>query len=168
VPVAASAAAADACSCSSIRTFCTSKASKVSTCGSVGRSRPPSNHRRAPPSALHVSHALVVQPTAYVRIRQHTSAYVCMSATHSLCSLQHTSAYVRIRQHTSAYVRIRPHTSACVSIRQHTSACMSATRSSCSLTGQLRQHLYFCTSKASKVSTVPVSAACVRRRHHLN
>jgi hypothetical protein len=36
--------------------------------------------------------------------------------------LQHTSAYVSIRQHTSAYVSIRQHTSAYVSIRQHTSA----------------------------------------------
>ncbi len=46
--------------------------------------------------------------------------------------VQHTSAYVSIRQHTSAscrsfhlgsaYVSIRQHTSAYVSIRQHTSA----------------------------------------------
>jgi hypothetical protein len=36
--------------------------------------------------------------------------------------VEHTSAYVSIRQHTSAYVSIRQHTPAYVSIRQHTSA----------------------------------------------
>ncbi len=43
----------------------------------------------------------------------HTSAYVIIR--------QHTSAYVSSirQQHTSAYVSIRQHASACVSIRQH-------------------------------------------------
>jgi len=41
--------------------------------------------------------------------------------------LQHTSAYVSIRQHTSAYVRMDcQHASAYVNIRQHTSVEMPA------------------------------------------
>jgi len=64
---------------------------------------------------------------AYVRIRQHTSAYVSRRrecSFHSglrvdvFTSVLHTSAYVSMRPHTSAYVRIRQHTSAYVSIRQ--------------------------------------------------
>ncbi len=70
----------------------------------------------------------VLQPSAYVSIRQHTSAYVSirhLRASAPTCSIrQHTSAYVSIRQHTSAYVTcvqvLQP--SAYVSIRQHTSA----------------------------------------------
>jgi hypothetical protein len=69
--------------------------------------------------------------SAYVSIRQHTSAYVCIRL--------HASAYVSIRQHTSAYdiCQFPSHTSAYVSIRQHTSAyviCFSpneGTRLSC-------------------------------------
>jgi hypothetical protein len=57
------------------------------------------------------------------------------------------SAYVSIRQHTSAYVSIRQHTSAYVLDRQltlkPTPACQRL----------LRQHLHFCTSKVSKLST---------------
>jgi hypothetical protein len=44
--------------------------------------------------------------TAYVSIRQHTSAYVSVCKLFGLGVLdppQHTSAYVSIRQHTSAY-----------------------------------------------------------------
>ncbi len=48
---------------------------------------------------------------------QHTSAYA---------SIRTYTAYVSIRQHTSAYVSIRQHTSAYVSIRQHTSAYISS------------------------------------------
>jgi hypothetical protein len=60
----------------------------------------------------------------------------------------HPSASVSIRQHTSAYVSIRQHTSAYVSIRQ-ASRCLHPQR--------LRsQNMYFCTSKASKLSTSPV------------
>jgi hypothetical protein len=84
-----------------------------------------------------------------------------------LCILrQHTSAYVSIRQHTSAYVSIRPHTTAYVSIRQHTGhtgrSAPSLSRPSPSDANALRplaawhlrcQHLYFCSSKASKLST---------------
>ncbi len=55
--------------------------------------------------------------SAYVSIRQHTSAYVSISWGQA-DAIQHTSAYVSIRQHTTAYV-IRQHTSAYVSIRQH-------------------------------------------------
>jgi hypothetical protein len=89
-------------------------------------------------------HAL--HTSAYVSIRQHTSAYVRDASTrHAL----HTSAYVSIRQRRvymarPAYASIRQHTSAtdtrsvrdasmrhalhtlaCVSMRQHTSACVS-------------------------------------------
>jgi hypothetical protein len=72
-------------------------------------------------------------PSAYVSIRQHTSAYGNFPPPfpESASRRQHTSAYVSIRQayvsirqHTSAYVSIRQHTSAYVSIRQHTSACV--------------------------------------------
>ncbi len=59
----------------------------------------------------------VQHTSAYVSIRQHTSAYVSIR--------QHTSAYLSIRQHTSAYVSIRQHTSAYVSIRQQTSVYVS-------------------------------------------
>jgi hypothetical protein len=52
----------------------------------------------------------------------------------------HTSAYVSIRQHTSAYVSIRM--LQLLSDRE-----------------QLRQYLYFCTSKASKLSTSRFSFA---------
>jgi pantothenate kinase len=88
--------------------------------------------------------------TAYVSIRQHTSAYVsiveaptCSPETYDSSLLlllpayvsirQHTSAYVSIRQHTSAYVRTPPYSHSClnmsayVSIRQHTSAYVSIT-----------------------------------------
>ncbi len=51
--------------------------------------------------------------SAYVSMRQHTSACACIR--------QHASAYVCIRQHPWAYVCIRQHTSACVCIRQHAS-----------------------------------------------
>jgi hypothetical protein len=88
--------------------------------------------------------------SAYVSIRQHTSAYVSIRSayvsirTSAYVSMrqiclpqceepperaprrasirQHTSAYASIRQHASAYASIRQHTSAYVSIRQHTSA----------------------------------------------
>ncbi len=75
-----------------------------------------------------------------------------------------------IRQHTSAYVSIRQHTSAYVSIRQHTSAYLSEERTPVPLflllCTRMRlalpehtpyiyicKYLYFCTSKASKLST---------------
>jgi hypothetical protein len=50
-------------------------------------------------------------PTAYVNIRQHTSANASIR--------QHASASVNIRQHTSAYASIRQHTPAYASIREH-------------------------------------------------
>jgi hypothetical protein len=58
--------------------------------------------------------------SAYVCIRQHTSAYVSVGAVALAGEREsirlHTSAYVSIRQRTSAYVSVRH------SIRQHTSA----------------------------------------------
>ncbi len=75
-------------------------------------------------------------------------------------SYKHTSAYVSIRQHTSAYVSIRQHTSAYVSIR-HIYGILVRVRDSYELL--LRQYLYFCTSKASKLSTRPAPDARRRR-----
>jgi hypothetical protein len=57
--------------------------------------------------------------SAYVSIRQHTSAYVrerSRQLAHSAAAP--TCAYVSIRQHTTAYVSIRQHTPAYASIRQ--------------------------------------------------
>jgi hypothetical protein len=92
-----------------------------------------------------VRHLAVALASAYVSIRQHTSAYVTYTGrvrhlgliirqhTSAYVSIRHiysgspppwpevASAYVSIRQHTSEYVSIRQHTSAYVSIRQHTS-----------------------------------------------
>ncbi len=110
----------------------------------------------------------MLHTSAYVRIRQHTSAYVSIRPhricqRYACCLRPHTSAYVSIRQHTSAYdpigfagdmhaayVRIRQHTSAYVSIRQHTTP--SDLPAICMLQRLLRQFLYCCASKASKLS----------------
>jgi hypothetical protein len=93
--------------------------------------------------ALAVSTRQHTSTSAYVRIRQHTSAYVRQEHRGPCC--QHTSAYifVSIRPHTSAYVRIRS---------------TRASRPLLQTQRLLRQYLYFCTSKASKLS-VPTSAA---------
>jgi hypothetical protein len=94
---------------------------------------------------------------AYVSIRQHTSAYVSRRKRCALrlqrpprpCIRQHTSAYASIRQHTSAGASDAPYACsarlgpAYVSIRQHTSLRP--------WTQLLRQYLYFCTSKTSKL-----------------
>jgi hypothetical protein len=58
---------------------------------------------------LHTSACVSIR-SAYVSIRQHTSAYAKW-----LRSIR-SPAYVSIRQHTSAYVSIRQHTSADASI----------------------------------------------------
>ncbi len=50
------------------------------------------------------SFALTLHTSAYVSIRQHTSAYVLAN------SFASHFAYVSIRQHTSVYVSIRQHT----------------------------------------------------------
>ena len=69
------------------------------------------------------------------------------------------SAYVSIRQHPSAYVSIRQHTPASVSIRQHTPEALpggdrqAPTLHFLARRKYSRQLLYFCTSKASKLST---------------
>jgi hypothetical protein len=67
--------------------------------------------------------AVIDHTSAYVSIRQHTSG---LGGKLLSTIRQHTSAYVSIRQHTSGLggkllSTIRPHTSAYVSIRQHTS-----------------------------------------------
>ncbi len=74
--------------------------------------------------------------SAYVSIRQHTSAYVSTPGgavvaddaellkafgKESRVPFDHLT-YVSIRQHTSAYGSIRQHTAAYGSIRQHTAA----------------------------------------------
>ncbi len=113
--------------------------------------------------------------SAYVSICQHTSAYVRIrqhackppgrtkgnSAERKQAGIrQHTSAYVSIRQHTSAYVGIRRHTSSyaqAVSVRTSRPAGRtkgkSAQQRKQAGRRQQRQYLYFCTSKASKLST---------------
>ncbi len=87
--------------------------------------------RRARHGHLHTSayvsirqHTLAEDTSAYVSIRQHTSAYVSIRQ-HTI--RQHTSVHVIIRQHTSAYVskHVSHHTSEYASIRQNTSAYVS-------------------------------------------
>ena len=114
--------------------------------------------------------------TSYVRIRPHTSAYVSIrqlkQVRHLACGFRQAcslrdcvrtteSTHLRaarapaavlhsIRQHTSAYaVLYRIHTSAYVSIR------LRAARAPAAVLGErthenLRQHLYFCTSKVKQ------------------
>ncbi len=86
----------------------------------VMRSRPsPAPACGAAPAAEHTS--------AYVSIRQHTSAYVSIApAWGAAPAAEHTSAYVSIRQHTSAYVSICQHTSAYVSACVGRSTCRRA------------------------------------------
>ena len=74
--------------------------------------------------------------SAYVSIRQHTSACVSLrvrerALPHSTrpASRQHTSAYFSMRQHTSKRARFAAFDTSClrsayVSIHQHTSACV--------------------------------------------
>ena len=72
-----------------------------------------------------------------------------------------------IRQHMSAYVSIRQHTPAYVSMRQHTSArqLLNTRRKSVfALLQLLSQYLYFCTSKASKLSTSTLAGIVVEMR----
>ncbi len=113
--------------------------------------------------------------SAYVSIRQHTSAYVsirsvlhagCITSTLSVsssnasCSASHASAYVSILQLSS----IRQHPSASVSIpAQHRiepgQSQLLATRTELIHMFErlsrysLRQYVYFCASKASKLSS---------------
>jgi hypothetical protein len=72
-------------------------------------------------------------PSAYVSIRQHTSAYLCgkqtdgsggYDAKRAVCARERVEqvGVLGIREHASACVSIRHHTSAYISIRQHTSA----------------------------------------------
>ena len=139
-------------------------------------------------SAAYVS--IRLHASAYVCIRLHTSAYVCMRLHASACvSIRlHTSACVSIRQHASAYVSMCLHASACVCMRQHTSAylgrrlcacqpngCGASTRCTSSRVSMrtfvpvklqllTRQYVYFCTSKASKLSTVFFGSASRKAR----
>jgi hypothetical protein len=113
--------------------------------------------------------------SAYVSIRQHTSAYVSIR--------QHTSAYVSIRplprellpqltdlfahllslRHEGVNLRVtgakarahlRQHKSAYFSIRQHEGDNLRVTDAKARAPlRQQGQYLYFCTSKASKLST---------------
>jgi hypothetical protein len=101
---------------------------------------------------------------------------------------QHAAAYVSRRQHASAgnkcsnvedehapavEARYLHHTSACVSIRQHVSAgnkCSNVEDEHAPAVEtrylQLRrQHLYFSTSKASKLSTVEAGCLQLRRQY---
>jgi hypothetical protein len=115
--------------------FCTSKASKLSTCAcaapiritsvadkaakSVGACLGVSDRGSEQPSRNHPHTFSVTPPThtlreprlllAHVSIRQHASAYAATTSISvpPLRIRQHTSAYVSIRQHTPAYVSIR-------------------------------------------------------------
>jgi hypothetical protein len=131
--------------------FCASKASKLSTCRSWSDrtcvvcdadtdalERWSSSSSAAASQFESLTHTCcrVPAPSAYVSIRQHTSAYAIRVVDPHLlsctCPVSIRSAYVSIRnsihrpklllvylprQHTSAYVSIRQHTSAYVSIR---------------------------------------------------
>jgi hypothetical protein len=109
--------------------------------------------------------------SAYVSIRQHTSAYVGVSpvATAGLCKRLLSAAHHLARLLTkcapklSQQVRctalpVAQHASACVSIRQHTLAIARKLwqQERCTAllaAAPLRQHLYSCARKASKLST---------------
>jgi hypothetical protein len=91
-------------------------------------------------------------------MRQHTHQGSVMFLALASRRMLHTSAYVSIRQHPSASVSIRQHTSAYVSIRQNSSAYVSIRKGGMKLLAHeppraaQRQYLYFCTSKASKLT----------------
>ena len=120
--------------------------------------------------------------SAYVHIRQHTSAYVsrpAQAASWELaylgaaqsrgCAGQLPAAPSHARLHTSVYVSIRQHqyTSAYVArLRRSTASCAFSRAPVLFL---LRQYLYFCTSTASTLSTrsVPeLTSAYVSIRQH--
>jgi hypothetical protein len=125
------------------------------------------------------SHSILQHTSAYVSIRQHTSA--CGSALRLACHPQHTSAYVGTRQHPSAYVGIREHPSYLPrAARKYLSPAEPAaphlhTPPAPPGTRLLRcQYVYFSTSKASKLSTwqsarakrccaISGCAACIRQ-----
>jgi hypothetical protein len=117
----------------------------------------------------------------YVRIYQHTSAYVSIrqqtwtrrrgSRDRSALRLPHTSEYISIRQHTLAYVSkpgrvaedleidrlcacpIRQNTSAYVSIRQRTSAHLDASQ-------RISRSIAFALACGRSTLTPPFSLTC--------
>ncbi len=131
--------------------LCTSKASKQSTCVSVGY--PHVAHMPIAGEKLRVV-SLHLHTRAYVSIRQHTRVRIVRlrAFTPSTSAIEdlHVRSYSLIRQHTSAHVSIRQHTSAYVSIRKHflfTSAIVDTHVRACSLKRQhtaahvsIRQH----------------------------
>jgi hypothetical protein len=102
---------------------------------SSGEGTPPRQTRRAVRA-----HAPAASPAAC--IRQHTSAYVSIRQQLARTLLRHRQlpAYVSIRQHTPAYV----------SIRQQLARTLQRHRQP---PARRLQRQYFCTSKASKLST---------------
>jgi hypothetical protein len=111
--------------------------------------------------------AHVSMRSAYVSIRQHTSACVniCSSRRLSMCSahVRMRSAYVNIRQrmsacaqHTSAYVSVRQHA---LSIRQHTSAYVSMRSAYVSI----RQRTSACAQHTSAYVSVRQHALGIRQ-----
>jgi hypothetical protein len=119
--------------------------------------------------------------SAYVSIRQHTSAYVSIRTKTSVSATTDASGCSELHiQHTSAYVSVPPKTS--VSATTDASGCSALQRllcqylcfctkksvagatagSSCSQTPMLsrllRQKVYFCSSKASKVAATAGSS----------
>jgi hypothetical protein len=119
--------------------------------------------------------------SAYVSIRQHTSAASGLAAVAGCPRRQHTSAYVSIRQHTQLQgwllwlaaraVSIRQHTSAYVSIRSFRAGCcgwlpaplaVSIRQHTSAASVSIRQH----TSAASGLLWLAARAAgrCKKRR----
>jgi hypothetical protein len=106
--------------------------------------------------------------SAYVSIRQHTASPARAAA--SACT--HTSAYVSIRQHTSAHVSIRRRRQepppaparppSLISICTFVLAAAGARERVRTFNLRVRQYLYFCTSKASKLRSQARESACIR------
>ena len=122
---------------------CTSKASKLSTCGCDW-----SRQRRA---------GFIFHPHPHPADISTTLQEMCVVSHTCAPSITHTSAYVSIRQHTSAYASIRQeryHTPVrpppFVSIRQHTPAYASIHQ-------RIRQHI--------RQHTTHTCAASILTRH---
>jgi hypothetical protein len=73
------------------------------------------------------------------------------------CIRRHSSAYVGIRRYTSAYVSIRQHTSTYVSTELPKVMIVSLELLRC-------QYLYVCTSKASKLYQILMTAESTRKK----
>jgi hypothetical protein len=128
--------------------FCTSKASKLSTGGRE-------HHSSRPRLAQRVAHSLGKQ----ARLATNTATNTVQRQKPQIRI--YLPAHVSIRQHTPAHVSIRHSTPAYVSIREKaeigtwsTTACPSSIcREPDTYHRLLRQYLYSCISKGNKLST---------------